>query len=138
MQKFSDRILHITVTLFECLLCGFLFNITAFLGAALHPVLAFLIFPAVYLFVQLIFFIRRSKSGSYYLSVVLTIVFAALVFMFGRKPLFYHVFSAVNQNGADSMGVIVAVMLNAAALNVAIILSFIAKLKNKKATRTVA
>lgn len=138
MQKSSDRILHITVTLFECLLCGFLFNITAFLGAALHPVFAFLIFPAVYLFVQLIFFIRRSKSGSYYLSVVLTIVFAALVFMFGRKPLFYHVFSAVNQNGADSMGVIVAVMLNAAALNVAIILSFIAKLKNKKATRTVA
>ncbi len=58
--------------------------------------------------------------------------------MFGRKPLFYHVFSAVNQNGADSMGVIVAVMLNAAALNVAIILSFIAKLKNKKTVQTVA
>ncbi len=58
--------------------------------------------------------------------------------MFGRKPLFYHVFKAVNKNGADSMGVIAAVMLNAAALNVAIILSFIAKLKNKKTARTVA
>lgn len=137
MNKFPNSISHIAASLFKCFLCGLLFNITAYSGAAISPVFL-LFFDIIYAFVQLVCFMRWSESSSYYLSVISTVVFSFLIYLlFYRVHLFYYLFMVFNSDygepgAGDGLGVLISVCLNAAILFSTIIVSFIAKLQQKK------
>ena len=137
MNKFHNCSSHIAASLLKCFLCGLLFNITAYSGAAISPVFL-LFFDIIYAFVQLICFMRWSETGRYYLSVISTVIFSFLIYLlFYRVHLFYYLFkifhSDYGEPGAgDGFGVIISICLNTVILFSTIIFSFIAKLQQKK------
>ena len=138
MNKFNNRISHIAASLFKCFLCGLLFNITAYSGAAIASVFSIIFFDIIYAFVQLVCFMRWSETDRYYLSVIFTVIFSFLIYLlFYRVHLFYYLFmifhSDYGEPGAgDGLGVLISICLNTVILFSTIIFSFIAKLQQKK------
>ncbi len=136
MNKFHKCSSHIAASLLKCFLCGLLFNVTAYSGAAIAPVFL-LFFDIIYAFVQLICFMRWSETDSYYLSVISTVVFSFLIYLlFYRVHLFYYLFMIFNRGygepgAGDGLGVVISICLNTAILFSTIIVSFIAKLQQK-------
>ena len=137
MNKFHNCSSHIAIDLLKCFLCGLLFNITAYSGAAISPVFL-LFFDIIYAFVQLICFMRWSETSRYYLSVIFTVVFSFLIYLlFYRVHLFYYLFKIFNNDygepgAGDGLGVLISICLNTVILFSTIIFSFIAKLQQKK------
>lgn len=137
-----DRSKNLFGEIFKCLLCGFLFNITAFLGAALHPVFALLIFPAVYSFIQLCFFLDRRNSSRYYFFVILTAIFAlAILLLLFRAHFLYNLYVAVSRklhrkysepSAVTGVIALISLQLNVCIMLFAIIISFIIRLLQKK------
>lgn len=138
MNKFPNRISHIAIDLFKCFLCGLLFNITAYLGAAIASVFSIIFFDIIYAFVQLICFMRWSETSRYYLSVIFTVVFSFLIYLLlYRVHLFYYLFMIFNSDygepgAGDGLGVVISICLNTVILFSTIIVSFFAKLQQKK------
>lgn len=138
MNKFLNGISHIAASLFKCFLCGLLFNITAYSGAAIASVFSIIFFDIIYAFVQLVCFMRWSKTDRYYLSVISTVVFSFLIYLlFYRVHLFYYLFKIFNSDygepgAGDGLGVIISICLNTVILFSTIIFSFFAKLQQKK------
>lgn len=138
MNKFLNCISHIAIDLFKCFLCCLLFNITAYLGAGISSVFSIIFFDIIYAFVQLICFMRWSETSRYYLSVILTVVFSFLIsLLLYRVHLFYYLFMIFNSdygepNAGSGFGVIISIWLNTVILFSTIILSFFAKLQQKK------
>lgn len=143
-----DKSKNLFGEIFKCLLCGFLFNITAFLGAALHPVFALLIFPDVYLFVQICFFLDRRNSSRYYFSVILTVIFAfAILLLLFRAHFFYNLFVVVSRklhrkysepSAVTGLIALMSLQLNAVILLFTIMISFIVRLLQKKKAKAAA
>lgn len=143
-----DRSKNLFGEIFKCLLCGFLFNITAFFGAALHPVFALLIFPAVYLFVQLCFFLDRRNSSRYYFFVILTAIFAfAILLLLFRAHFLYNLYVAVSRklhrkysepSAVTGVIALISLQLNACIMIFSIIISFIIRLLQKKKAKAAA
>lgn len=137
-----DRSQNLFGEIFKCLLCGFLFNITAFLGAALHPVFALMIFPAVYFFAQLCFFLDRRNSSRYYFCVILTVIFAlAILLLLFRAHFLYNLYVVVSRklhrkysepSAVTGLIELISLQLNACIMIVSIIISFITRLLQKK------